>query len=215
MTYQAPDPAPLIATLQSRWLTLCSQAGLDGAAGWTNLVNCYCDPARAYHNLTHVADCLSLLDECAHLAGDSMALEYAIWFHDIVYDTHAHDNEVRSAAVATDFLSGTGFEHVVADLILATRHSGQPASPDASLLCDIDLAILGSDPGVYDSYAQAIRQEYEWVPLADYAKGRIRVLESFVRRSSVYSSMQMVTRFEDQARANLERELASLAVLGE
>ena len=200
-------------TLQSRWLALCSQAGFDGPARWTKLAGAYGDPARAYHNLTHVADCLRLFDEYAHLAGDPMAMELAIWFHDIVYDTHAHDNEERSAEVAADFLSGTGLGPVVADLILATRHDGQPASPDASLVCDIDLAILGSDPGIYDSYAQAIRREYEWVPVADYANSRIRVLESFLGRPSVYSSIQMGNRFGDLARVNLAREIASLAVL--
>ena len=115
--------------------------------------------------------------------------------------------------MAAGFLSGTGLGPVVADLILATRHKGQPASPDASLIRDIDLAMLGSDPGVYDSYAQAIRQEYGWVPLADYAKARIRVLESFLGRPSVFSCIQMDTRLGDQARDNLKREIASLAVL--
>jgi len=203
----------MLTRFSTRWLALCDQARLDGATGWTKLASAYSDPARAYHNLTHVADCLRLFDEYAHLAGDPMAMELAIWFHDIVYDTRAHDNEERSAEVATDFLSGTGLGPVVADLILATRHDGLPASPDASLIRDIDLAILGSAPGVYDSYAHAIRQEYGWVPLADYAKGRIRVLESFLGRPAVYSTPQMSTRFGDLARKNMEREIASLAAL--
>jgi len=49
--------------------------------------------------------------------------------------SHAHNNEERSAEVAADFLSGTGLGPAVTDLILATRHKDQPASPDASLIC--------------------------------------------------------------------------------
>lgn len=201
----------MLLTLTNRWLALCNEAGLDGSAQWSKLVDAYSDPARAYHNLTHVDDCLIRFDEYVHLTVDPVAVEFAIWFHDIVYDTHAHDNEERSAAVAAEFLSGTGLEPVVAGLIQATRHVSPPASPDAALLCDIDLSILGSDPGVYDSYASAIRQEYAWVPLEEYASTRIRLLESFLGRPAVFATPQLETCFGDQARSNLRREIASLA----
>ncbi len=199
--------------LANRWLELCEDSGLDGQACWTKLVDAYSDPVRAYHNLNHVADCLHQFDEHSHLADDPVAVEFAIWFHDIVYDTHAHDNEERSAAFAAEFLAGSALGPVVADLILATRHVCPPLSSDAALLCDIDLSILGRDPGVYDSYALAIRQEYSWVPLAEFAKARTRVLESFLGRLAVFAHFQMETRYGDQARFNLRREIASLAEL--
>jgi predicted metal-dependent HD superfamily phosphohydrolase len=196
--------------LKHRWLTFCEDTGLDGHALWLKLSAAYGDPTRAYHNLNHIADCLVRFDEHAHLATDTVAVEFAIWFHDVVYDTHAADNEERSAVAAEEFLSATTHGAVVADLIRATRHDGVPAIPDAALLCDIDLSILGRPAAVYDAYAVAIRQEYAWVPLSDFVKGRTRVLESFFARPSIFVLEEMERIYGAQARTNLEREIRDL-----
>jgi predicted metal-dependent HD superfamily phosphohydrolase len=133
-------------TLEERWRVLCDSGGLDGDVGWLSLLQGYTEPHRAYHNLKHIEDCLLRFDEHAHLAADPAAVEFAIWFHDIVYDTHSKDSEERSAEVAADFLSGTQFETSVVELILATKHDSFSRTGDASLLCDIDLSILGRTP---------------------------------------------------------------------
>ena len=82
-----------------------------------------------------------------------------------------------------------------------------------ALLCDIDLSILGRPPAVYDVYACAIRQEYAWVPLPDFVKGRTRVLESFLGRPSVFVVEEIEEIYGELARANLEREIQDLASL--
>ncbi len=197
--------------LEARWLSLCAQAGLDGSAEWRELSAAYGDPARAYHNWNHIADCLVRLDEYAHLATDPVALEFAIWFHDIIYDTHAPDNEERSAVIAGEFLAATTHGDEVGRLIRATRHEGTPKTGDAALLCDIDLSILGRAPGPYDAYARAIRQEYSWVPQEDYAKGRTQVLEGFLGRSSIFVMGELQKAYGAHARVNLKREIAILA----
>lgn len=126
-------------TLKNRWLRFCDDAGLDGRVQWLELSAAFGDPARDYHNMDHIADCLVRFDEHAHFSLDPVAVEFAIWFHDIVYDPSASDNEERSAVVAVEFLAAATHGNVVADLIRATRHDGQPGTPDAALLCDIDL----------------------------------------------------------------------------
>jgi predicted metal-dependent HD superfamily phosphohydrolase len=197
--------------LKRRWLSFCEAAGLNGSAKWQDLSAAYEDPSRAYHNLDHIADCLVRFDEHIHLAINPVTVEFAIWFHDIVYDTHAADNEERSAVVAAEFLSATSHGPAVAALILATRHDGQPGTADASLLCDIDLSILGRAPAVYDAYAIAIRQEYSWVPPEDYAKGRTQVLEGFLGRPSIFVMGELEKAYGSYARVNLLREIVSLA----
>lgn len=199
--------------LKHRWLKFCNDAGLDGAAEWLELSTAYGEPARAYHNLNHVADCLVRLDEHVRLADDPVAMEFAIWFHDMVYDPRAKDNEERSALAAAEFLSATTHGAVVADLIRATRHDGHPGTHDAALLCDLDLSILGRPPAVYDAYARAIRQEYEWVPLPDYVRGRAQVLEAFLARTSVFARDEMEKIYGAYARVNLEREIRELVGL--
>lgn len=54
------------------------------------------------------------------------------------------------------------------------------SSKKAQVLLDADLAIPGSSEPVYQSYARQIRQEYAWVPEAEYRQGRRRVLENFL-----------------------------------
>ena len=121
--------------LEQRWLTLCTQAGLDGSAAWRELSAAYGDPARAYHNWNQIADCLLRFDEYVHLATDPVAVEFAIWFHDMIYDTHAPDREERSAALAEEFLAATAHGADVGRLIRATRHDGDTDAGDAALLC--------------------------------------------------------------------------------
>ena len=199
--------------LKNRWLRLCDDAGLDGHAQWQALSAAYAGPARAYHNLNHVADCLVRFDEYIHHATDPVAVEFAIWFHDVVYDTHVPENEERSAMVGAEFLSATSHGTVVANLIRATRHDALPGTPDAVLLCDIDLSILGRPPAVYDAYACAIREEYSWVPLADFVEGRTRVLQSFLGRPSVFHLDEMEKTYGEHAKVNMMREIYELAQL--
>jgi predicted metal-dependent HD superfamily phosphohydrolase len=112
---------------------------------------------------------------------------------------------------AEGFLAATAFGSVVGELIRATKHHVPPGTPDAALLCDIDLSILGRSPGEYDAYARAIRQEYSWVPQVEYVKGRTRVLEAFLGRPSIFVLDELEARYGAPARANLLREIGYLA----
>jgi predicted metal-dependent HD superfamily phosphohydrolase len=197
--------------LASRWNQLCENAGLDSCAGWTAIATAYGDPGRAYHNMRHIADCLCLFDEYAGLAIDPVAIEFAIWFHDIVYDPRAADNEERSADRAVEFLSNTPRASTVADLIMATKHGKDGLSADSALICDIDLSILGRPPAEYAAYAAAIRLEYAWVPPLQYAEGRSRLLGGFLKRSALFNYQVFQQRFDAVAKANLTWELSELA----
>lgn len=196
-------------------MALCDRVGLDGRDQWTELLAAYTDPARAYHNLSHIADCLALFDEHRHLATKPVSMEFAIWFHDVVYDTHESDNEDRSAAAASVFLAATTHAEDVSVLILATKHDGLPGCGDAALMCDVDLSILGRVPDEYDKYAASIRREYFWVPMEDYVKGRTRVLESFLNRPSIFVLDAFENNYGPPARENIQREIACLAGAGD
>jgi predicted metal-dependent HD superfamily phosphohydrolase len=199
--------------LLNRWNQLCDNVGRDGRAGWAAIATAYGEPGRAYHNLRHVADCLRLLDEYAGLAADPVAVEFAIWFHDIVYDPRAADNEERSADLAAEFLAATTDAARVADLVMATKHGANALTGDAALICDIDLSILGRPPAEYAAYAAAIRQEYAWVPPRQYAEGRSRVLHGFLDRPALFTRAEFQQRFGAQASANLSSEIRELAAL--
>ena len=98
----------------------------------------------------------------------------------------------------------------VSQLIVATDHSrSRELSERAAILCDIDLAVLGSNTGAYKIYASHIRREYGWVSAADYRVGRSKILQSFLDRKEIYRTPDFRDRFEQTARENLTRELAA------
>ena len=101
----------------------------------------------------------------------------ALWFHDAIYDTIATTTR-RRARTGPARVVGGGAADGVADrvhaLIMATRHSQTPATPDARLLVDIDLAILGAAPARFDEYERQIRDEYGFVPEALFRAKRAR-----------------------------------------
>jgi hypothetical protein len=98
----------------------------------------------------------------------------------------------------------------VHQLILATKHNAAPATLDAALLIDVDLAILGAAPGRFDEYERQVRQEYSWVPGFLVRRKRREILEGFLARPHVYFTDHFRARCEARARANLARSIAQL-----
>lgn len=141
-------------------------------------------------------------------------IEIAIWFHDAVYVPGRADNEEASAALAGTALAAGEVPRPVQDrirtLILATRHTAVPHGSDASLLADIDLAILGADPYRFGIYDRAIRREFHRLSDPAYRMGRAAVLRSFLARHSIYHTDSFRERFEAAARANIAGALAGL-----
>jgi predicted metal-dependent HD superfamily phosphohydrolase len=179
----------------------------------------YAEPHRAYHNLDHIADCLAQFDRAGHLAVYPAELELAIWLHDIIYGTHASDNEEKSAQWAVDAMHAAHMTpetiKQVETLILATKHTTAPKDPDAQLLVDIDLSILGRPPREFDAYEAKIRQEYAWVSDDAFRQGRRAILELFLARPSIYQTSFFREQFEAQARENLRRSLAVVSCANE
>jgi predicted metal-dependent HD superfamily phosphohydrolase len=199
-----------------RWARLWRQATASGDPRpvYEELVSRYSEPQRHYHNLSHIAECLTEFDSAPHLAGSPVAVELAIWFHDAVYDTHASDNEEKSAELAKRRIgeAGGGAElcESVAALILATKAHDPTLHPDAPLLIDVDLSILGQDEGRFQAYEAQIRREYEWVPANTFAAKRAEILERFLARERIYTTEPFFTKYEQRARSNLQQSIRNL-----
>jgi predicted metal-dependent HD superfamily phosphohydrolase len=187
----------------------------DGRGTFARLMAAYAEPHRAYHTAEHITDCLAQLDAAPASATERELVEGAIWFHDVVYDPRGGDNEAESAAWATSSLSGAGVALATIDairrLILLTRHVEIPQDTAGSLLCDIDLSILGRSPEEFDLFERRIRTEYAWVPEPEYRLGRARVLSGFLERDSLYRTPYFHRRYESTARNNLVRAIDRLA----
>lgn len=174
---------------------------------------------RHYHGLAHIEAMLALTTEYRHLLDDPGAVEAAIWFHDAIYDSRAKDNEAKSAELAEKRLAGRASPDrlaKIAAMINATATHQRPsfedksAADDAALLLDMDLAILGAEPAVFDAYEKAVRLEYGWVEDPMWRAGRSAVLKSFLARRHIFHTAEFRDRFEAQARENLGRSLQAL-----
>lgn len=166
---------------------------------------------RGYHDLRHLAEVLARIEELGE--GSDPVLVLAAWFHDAVYDTGG-DNEERSAGLAVATLSG----HLdrddvdeVARLVRMTEHH-RPAAGDhrGEVLSDADLGILAASPARYAEYVADVRKEYAEIPEADFARGRLAVLEALAVKPSLFHTAYARERWEPAARRNLEAEIAEL-----
>lgn len=199
-----------------RFSALWTALGARGHAGavFARLRAAYDEPHRAYHTARHIGACLRLLDdaEVAKGAAHLVEVEAALWFHDAVYDTHARDNEERSALLAEEALGSAG---VAADVVAriaahvrATR-AHVSDSADGQLVIDVDLSILGEGPEVFARFEEEIRREHAWVDEASYVAGRTAVLRGFAERPYLYATPLFRARYEARARANVAASLAT------
>jgi predicted metal-dependent HD superfamily phosphohydrolase len=202
--------------LLDRWLRFWARAKARGdpAAPWETLAAHYGEPHRAYHTLRHIEHCLREFDAVREDARDPVSVEMALWYHDAIYDTRSRDNEEQSAVLAERTAVSAGlpadFARRVGDLIRVSTHRKSAADPDSRLFADVDLAILGQPPDAFWEYERQVREEYAWVPEADFRSSRARILEAFLERFFVYATPAFQEKYEKQARLNLT---ASLLVL--
>jgi predicted metal-dependent HD superfamily phosphohydrolase len=174
----------------------------------------YSEPHRAYHTLQHLQECLSLRQELTTPCDSPAEIDIALWFHDAIYEPARNDNEARSAEWLGAVAAQAGLAEDIRDrlhaLVMVTRHSAMPATPDEAVLVDIDLAILGAQPERFAEYETQVRQEYRWVPEWLYRRKRREILAGFLDRETIYSTPECWQRFEDRARRNLTQSMAAL-----
>ncbi len=186
----------------------------DEAATFDALIAAYSQKHRHYHTTRHIEHCLREFESSKDLASAPAEVELALWFHDAIYETRASNNEERSADWACDLLNRHGVDaervELVRALILATRHDAPATTPDAQLLVDIDLAILGADEVTYAEFEKNVRQEYFWVPSILFRRKRAEILESFLARPRIYNMPPFHARLEQPARRNLTAAICGL-----
>ncbi|MGV8151783.1 MAG: HD domain-containing protein [Candidatus Nanoarchaeia archaeon] len=212
--------------LQPRWFELFDNFGIkfyykSEESGQTSLnfdflqvFNRYSENHRFYHTPKHLLDCLKEFESVKKLAKSPLVIVSALWFHDVVYDPKAKDNEMRSGDYMKRILLSLGVSPNLVNssnrIVLVTDHKNPIENIDEALAVDVDLSILGKPEEVFNDYNQNIRKEYLWVPEDQYRKGRKQVLRSFLERSQIYQTDQFRQKYEESARVNLERAISSL-----
>jgi predicted metal-dependent HD superfamily phosphohydrolase len=176
----------------------------------------YCENGRHYHTLEHIAACLNFLNSFLKESIDEKpwnidAVRLAIWFHDIIYNSKAKDNEERSANLARTLILGAKPElrqlpEDVHHLIMLTKHTNDAPTNltfEEKLLLDLDLSILGMDDGHFEKYEIEIRKEYMWVDNDMYNIGRLRIIVGFLNREKIFHTKYFSDLYELSAFRNL------------
>ncbi|HEV2543880.1 MAG TPA: hypothetical protein VGU70_14075 [Methylobacterium sp.] len=197
------------------WARTAGAASAEAA--WRALDAGYGETARHYHGWRHIADLLERHDAARTLPDfaelDHDAIDLAVVFHDVVYDTARTDNEARSAdllRIQAGPQAELGPIRAAEAMIRATAAHAPSADPATRLMLDLDLAVLGAARPDYEAYAAAIRCEYAAVPDAAWCIGRAAVLDRFLARPRLYQTDPFRDRLETSARANLAAELHAL-----
>jgi len=212
----------MLQGLKARWMKLANYIDPHPdmkvmEKWWQKLVEAYSQPHRHYHTLEHVAACLAELDRVQESFACPQVAEFALWFHDAVYEIGAIDNELRSNTMAKQCARelglGDGFIGLTEDYIMITDYQNLPeSSPDSALkVADIDCSILGQDEKTFDRYEQGIRAEYGQYSDADYNNGRRMFLMKLLTNSMIYHTPDFQELYEAKARANIARLIARLS----
>lgn len=224
----------LAATVSHGDLKQRCLADFGSVALWQALEKAYREPGRYYHTLAHLQAMFRHYDAVKASLNYPVAVCWAIWFHDFVYDARAEfypQNESLSAralvqqlrehspallshtedglsslALAVEFILATK-GHAVASPFLTSRPK---ARNDCEHFLDIDLAILSQSAERVAAFDDAVRKEFWRYDTATFAAGRIDALNHFLCRDRVYLSSAFTTH-ESAAREKLQQLIAKWA----
>ena len=199
--------ARLKAQRQDRVDRLLSSWPLPAGALGAELVDRWSEPHRRYHDPRHLERCLTAL---AELGCSDRLVELAVWFHDAVYAGRPGADENASAELAEARLAGLLSPEDVTEVARLVRltagHRVEPGDTRGAYLCDADLAVLGGSAEDYARYCREVRMEYADVPLADFRRGRLQVIEHLLALDPLYRTDRARDLWATAAVRNLGRE---------
>ena len=165
----------------------------------------------SYHKRLHAIDCSNELYQIKHLLNNPDAVECALLFHDAIYDPTSKTNEEDSATLAEKMLTQRwiqkDFIERVKQLILVTKHIKDSENNDEKYIMDIDKAILGKSPRIYNQYAKDVRREYYMYSDEQFKKWRGEFLTNEMHKDTVYHTEYFHQKYNAQAKENMTNEL--------
>ncbi len=209
-----------IDELRTDWIKLLSKISDDEDQirdTFDRIVQFYNSEGRYYHNLSHIGYMLTEAGKLSTVLNDYDSFLYAIWFHDVIYDTKRSDNEEKSSEFAEKFLKSINYDvennNKVINLIIKTKnhsHIDLNEDYDTQVFLDLDLLILGANKELYRKYAENVRKEYSFVPDKIYAEERIKILDVFLNQEYVFKTERFRKQFEQRVRKNIQSEINTL-----
>lgn len=180
--------------LSAHWARIADRHDPDAYGA---LARGYGDPARGYHDWSHIVDLLTKLDAFAHLATRPDLIAASIFWHDSVFITRTSEGVVRSDAENVRDSADLFERHArfpaaeiaaIREMIMATANhlSATPQTThypgfaqDMDLFLDLDLSSLGAPWPAFRRNFERIRSEYPWVDAIEFDRQRLGMLEKF------------------------------------
>lgn len=171
----------------------------------------YLNNDRHYHTFEHVGKMFEDLRLYFPEYQQETALKYAILYHDCIYTPGSLYNESESARRAyaeTEHLEESIRNKVNSLIRLTEDHECHDDDELGKVLIDLDLCRLASND--YQMNSILIRKELFIAKDEEWRSGRIKWLNSFLARDSIYLTSLSKSKFEALARNNMENELQYL-----
>lgn len=200
---------------------------------WDVLKFGYTQPHRHYHNFGHIRTLLNIFGKYKSEFEDPLAVELAIWFHDVVYDPLSKFNEDASAELAFSVIlklqtvESIKLAKKVKELIMFTKwsdggylHIGtlydlqknfQYDSNDFFLFRDMDWSGFGLPWDKFQENGDNLRLEVPYLSDLEYTKRYLGFLNSLIEmHRPIYCSDIFNTKFESQANKNILKKIKIL-----
>ncbi len=190
--------------------TFCTNSELINSL-WIDIETRYSHPSRHYHTLEHLEFIYK------ELSGFKLSnsLEFAIFFHDIIYSVKSGKNEENSAIYAQKILSklyvSKNIISEVSNIIIDTKDH-IPRNNTSKLLLDADLAHLAKDYIDYKKDSAKIRKEYSIFDDETFYNGRVKILKSFLLKDKIYTLPYFYNKYEVKARENILKEINTYCI---
>lgn len=170
---------------------------------------------RAYHNERHLQDIFYMAQDLNLMLSENQKL--AILYHDIVYIPGNPTNEELSVMLMKTHIA----QHPVAfkaawpnvdvkkvsQIILDTK-SHKATIDESRVVLDLDMAIMAANPERYAEYVEEIKREFAQFAGPQFNAGRKQFLESLLAQEEIFITDPFWRELENNARNNIERELA-------
>ncbi len=203
--------------IQSSYIELLKEYKVNPSsikALWSEIKANYTKSGRHYHNLQHLENILGQLANVKDRIDNWNVILFTLYYHDIIYKSTKKDNEERSAELASKRMNEIGVNEydikLCCEQIIATKTHITHSNSDTNFFTDADLSILGQEPDKYKNYCESIRKEYSIYPNFLYKKGRKKVIIHFLSMKKIFKTEDFFSKFEEQAKLNLQNELNSL-----
>ena len=178
----------------------------------------YSEDHRRYHSPVHIGFCLAQLDLAKHLMKDADAVEMALWFHDLIYEPGALDNERRSAQRFIELALARlrpVFVDDVQKLILATIPGRSPERRDEKYMVDIDLSSFALPWPAFKRDSRLVREEFAQLPDRAFYAAHLQFLQLLLDRPRFYFTDFFRERMERAAIRNVKRYVEELRAKGD